>query len=86
MSKLKDSVAAFAEVEQPKLLPAAPIRTPKGIKKTLKRLARLWRAHPNLRLGELLSQPFQTDGYLGNIRLVGDGKLIELLEKYYDTD
>lgn len=84
MSKLKDSVAQFAEAPERKLLPAAQgTRTPKGIKKMLKRLGRIWREHPDMRLGQLLTSPFATDGYLTNLRTLGDGKLLETLEEHY---
>jgi hypothetical protein len=80
MSALKDSVKDFEE-----LAPAVPLRatrTPKHIKQVCKRLSRLWRKHPNLKLGELIAGAY-SDSYLKNIRLVGDGKLLESLELFY---
>ena len=84
MSALKDSVKDFAE-----MAPAVPLRatrTPKHIKQVCKRLSRLWRKHPNLKLGELIAGAY-SDNYLKNIRLVGDGKLLDSLELFYgDSD
>jgi hypothetical protein len=83
MSKLKDSVAEFSEVT-----PSAPlvsIRTSKGIKVRLKRLRAVWAKHPEMKLGQLLTAPF-SDGYLHNLRNLGDDKLLEILEKWHDGE
>jgi hypothetical protein len=81
MSALKDSVKEFAEPETGKTEMRA-VRTPKHIKQTCKRLSRLWRKHPHLKLGELVAGAY-SDAYLKNIRNVGDGKLLECLEQFY---
>lgn len=79
-SKLKQSVADFVESTVTPELKA--VRTPKHIKQTCKRLSRLWRKHPNLKLGELIAGAY-SDSYLLNLRKVGDGKLLDCLELFY---
>jgi hypothetical protein len=84
MTKLKDSVAEFAEPTT-SVVETRAVRTPKMIKHACKRLSRLWRKHPHLKLGELISGAY-SDSYLINIRKVGDGKLLESLELFYGID
>ena len=59
-------------------------RDPKRIPKILKRLEKLWKQSPHLRLIQLLENPFPVDG-VRNEYYLEDEKLISELEKFYNV-
>ena len=67
------------------------MRDPKRISKMLERLQKIWEAHPDYRLGQLLenvfpNRPGYPETYSRPMHHIEDEMLIETLEKFYETE
>lgn len=60
-------------------------RDPKRIPKIMKRLEKLWKKHPDLRLGQLLENALRRDAGFGSPYYMEDENLIEVLERFYEN-
>lgn len=56
------------------------MRDPNRIPDVLSRLQTIWKKYPDLRLGQLITNVFRTDG----LYYLEDDKFIDALEEYYD--